>query len=91
MEKIAILSDIHGNIIALESVLDDIKKRGITRIFCLGDIVFKCNHPDLCVDRIKEVCEVVLLGNSDFAICNTCAKDKNFWTRNILGKIVLII
>ena len=86
MEKIAIISDIHGNIVALESVLDDIKKRGITKIFCLGDIVFKCNHPDLCVDRIKEMCEVVLLGNSDFAICKESAKNKNFWTRTVLGE-----
>ena len=34
MEKIAIISDVHGNITALNAVLDDIKKRGISKIFC---------------------------------------------------------
>ena len=41
MEKIAVISDIHGNIPALESVLQDIKLRGIERIICLGDLVEK--------------------------------------------------
>ena len=86
MDRIAIISDVHGNIVALESVLDDIKKRGINKIFCLGDSIFKCNHPDLVVDRLKEVCEVILIGNSDEAICNPNVKNKNFWTRNILGE-----
>ncbi len=41
MDKIAVISDIHGNIQALESVLNDIKLRGIERIICLGDLVGK--------------------------------------------------
>lgn len=41
MDKIAVISDIHGNIPALESVLQDIKLRGIKRIICLGDLVGK--------------------------------------------------
>ena len=36
MDKIAIISDIHGNITALNAVLEDIKKRNINRIFCLA-------------------------------------------------------
>ena len=35
----ALISDIHGNLEALEVVLDDIKKQGIEEIFCLGDII----------------------------------------------------
>ena len=34
MDKIAILSDVHGNITALDAVLNDIKQRGIKRIIC---------------------------------------------------------
>ena len=41
MDKIAVISDIHGNIPALESVLQDIKLRGVERIICLGDLVGK--------------------------------------------------
>ena len=39
--KIAIISDIHGNLEALKVVLDDIKSRGIDKIYCLGDIIAK--------------------------------------------------
>ena len=39
--KIAIISDIHGNLEALKSVLNDIKNRNIDKIYCLGDIIAK--------------------------------------------------
>lgn len=39
MTRIAILSDLHGNIAAIEAVLADLKHRGVGRIFCLGDLV----------------------------------------------------
>ena len=38
MEKIAVISDIHGNIPALQSVLKDIQTRKIEQIICLGDL-----------------------------------------------------
>lgn len=41
MEKIAIISDVHGNITALNAVLSDIKKRHIEKIFCLGGLCYK--------------------------------------------------
>lgn len=37
--KKAIISDIHGNLEALQAVLSDIKSQGITEIYCLGDVV----------------------------------------------------
>ena len=86
MEKIAIISDVHGNITALNSVLEDINKRNIKRIFCLGDCVTKCTHPDLVIDKIKENCEGILIGNCDYTICNPSAKNRNFWSRNIIGE-----
>ena len=39
MDKIAIISDIHGNLEALKAVLKDIQERNIDKIFCLGDII----------------------------------------------------
>jgi protein phosphatase len=65
MEKIAIISDIHGNLPALETVLKDIKDRDIKRIFCLGDLVGKGPDPAKAVDICREVCEVVIIGNHD--------------------------
>lgn len=86
MDKIAIISDIHGNITALNAVLKDIQKRNIDRIFCLGDSITKCTHPDLVIDKLRQVCEVILIGNCDYTICKPSSKNKNFWTRNILGE-----
>lgn len=65
MDKIAIISDIHGNLQALKSVLDDIRERNITRIFCIGDIIAKGTHQQECVNLVKENCEIVLKGNCD--------------------------
>ncbi len=86
MDKIAIISDVHGNITALNAVLEDIKARDIKRIFCLGDSIVKCANPDLVIDKLKEVCEVILIGNTDYAICCPEAKDKGFWSRVKIGE-----
>ena len=65
MDKIAIISDIHGNLEAINSVIEDIKERKIEKIFCLGDIVAKGAHQEECVNLIKENCEIVLKENCD--------------------------
>lgn len=65
MEKIAIISDIHGNLEALKSVMEDIKERNIDKIFCIGDIIAKGTHQQECVDLIRKNCEVVIKGNCD--------------------------
>jgi putative phosphoesterase len=39
MTKIALLSDLHGNLPAIEKVLEDMKTRSVERIFCLGDLI----------------------------------------------------
>ena len=86
MEKIAIISDIHGNISALNAVLGDIKKRNIKRIFGLGDYITKCVHPDLVVDTVRENCEVLLKGNSDDNICNPRVRAKKYWSYEKIGE-----
>lgn len=63
--KIAIISDIHGNLEALKSVLNDIESKNIKKIYCLGDIIAKGSHPKECIDLIRNRCEVVLKGNCD--------------------------
>ena len=63
--KIAIISDIHGNLEALKVTLKDIEKRNVDRIICLGDTIAKGIHPKECLDLIKEKCEIVLQGNCD--------------------------
>ena len=65
LERIALISDVHGNLSALEAVLADIEARGITRIFNLGDYVGKGPRGRAVVDRCRELCEVNILGNWD--------------------------
>lgn len=63
--KIAIISDMHGNLEALKATLKDIEKRKIDKIICLGDIIAKGVHPKECIELIREKCEIVLQGNCD--------------------------
>lgn len=63
--KIAIISDIHGNLEALKSTLKDIEKKKVDKIFCLGDILAKGIHPKECIDLIKKHCEIIIQGNCD--------------------------
>lgn len=63
--KIAIISDVHGNLEALKATLEDIKKRNIEKVYCLGDTIAKGVHPKECLNLIKKNCEVVLQGNTD--------------------------
>lgn len=65
MDKIAVISDIHGNLEALQTVLKDINNRGIKKIICLGDIIAKGTHQKECIELVKNNCEIVLKGNCD--------------------------
>lgn len=67
-ERIAIISDIHGNLTAFETVLAHIRASGITRIFNLGDLVGKGPRSAEVVDRCRDVCEVIVQGNWDHGI-----------------------
>ncbi|GAB3601031.1 metallophosphoesterase family protein [Microbacterium tumbae] len=65
LERIALISDVHGNLTALEAVLADIAHRGVTRIFNLGDTAGKGPRGEAAVRRCREVCEVNVRGNWD--------------------------
>jgi predicted phosphodiesterase len=65
LDRIALISDVHGNLTALEAVLDDIAGRGISRIFNLGDYVGKGPRGREVIDICRERCEVNILGNWD--------------------------
>ncbi len=86
MERIAIISDVHANITALQAVLEDIEKRNVNKIFCLGDSIVKGANPEKVVDILKEKCEVMLIGNTDYSVCNPEVINKNYWTRKKIGE-----
>lgn len=62
----AILSDIHGNLEALQAVLADAEAHGVSKIYCLGDLVGYGPDPIACVE-LAMAWPVVLLGNHDQA------------------------
>ncbi len=92
--KIAILSDIHSNLEALDAALEYIRGRDIDSIYCLGDIVGYGPNPNECVERIRENCKVALMGNHDYAAIgmadieyfNDYARASVFWTRDTLSQ-----
>ncbi|SKC68640.1 Predicted phosphodiesterase [Krasilnikoviella flava] len=59
------ISDVHGNLGALEAVLADIAARGIERVINLGDDAGKGPRGRAVVDRLREVCDVDVRGNWD--------------------------
>jgi len=88
--KRAIISDIHSNLEAFEAVLRDIESQEITEIYCLGDLVGYGPNPIECIDRMRALATVCLLGNHDQATLfdpegfNNSAERAIFWTREQL-------
>jgi len=77
MNKIAVISDIHGNYPALKAVLDDIDSDGIEDVICLGDIVGYYCQVNECIDMLRERKIYSLLGNHDYyMISGTCCNSR---------------
>ena len=69
--KIACISDIHGNKIALDNVLDDIKKEGADKILVLGDLAMGGYDPNYTIEKIFSIENVeIIQGNTDKLIVN---------------------
>lgn len=63
--RYAIISDIHGNLEALNAVLKDIELQKIDRIICLGDIISKGTHNSECLELVRTVADAIVCGNND--------------------------
>jgi len=85
--RIAIISDIHSNLAALERVLEDIETKSVDKILCLGDIIGYGPDPVACIDLVSQKCEWCLMGNHDFGVLyeptnfNAAAEAAAYWTR----------
>lgn len=62
---LAVISDIHGNLVALEAVLSAIAARRIERIVCLGDVAATGPQPHEVIARLRELGGPVVMGNTD--------------------------
>lgn len=69
--KVAVISDIHGNFQALESVMNDMKSNNVEKVFCLGDLAMAGPQPRLIIDLISKKPDwVVIQGNTDKMIAD---------------------
>ena len=90
--RIGVISDIHGNRFALESVLRDLDDIGIDRLICLGDIVGYGPDPAACLDLVFERDPIVVVGNHEEALLDPivatrfreAAREAIDWTRRRL-------
>lgn len=69
--KVAVLSDIHGNFQALESVMEDIKSNNCEHVFCLGDLAMAGPQPNKVIEFVKNQTNwTVIQGNTDKLIAD---------------------
>ncbi|NOR23501.1 MAG: metallophosphoesterase, partial [Desulforhopalus sp.] len=66
--KVAVLSDIHGNLEAFEAVRADLQQQGADRAICLGDNIGYGPNPDEVVCRLRQLGYTSVLGNHEFAL-----------------------
>jgi predicted phosphodiesterase len=92
--RIAVISDIHSNLHALEAVLTDIEAEAPDEVWCLGDVVGYGPRPNECADIVRERAAVVLVGNHDLAAIGKLATsdfgplaaESARWTEQALGE-----
>ncbi|HST14246.1 MAG TPA: metallophosphoesterase family protein [Gaiellaceae bacterium] len=91
--RFAVISDIHANLHALESVLADVDRDSVDEIWCLGDVVGYGPRPNECCDLIRERAAISLCGNHDLATLGLLdvaefsgdAATAARWTSSVLG------
>jgi len=88
----ALISDIHGNLEALQAVLADIRTQQVDETWCLGDVIGYGPNPCECLDLVIRNCRTTILGNHDQAALfdpegfNPVALQAIYWTRDQLDK-----
>lgn len=94
MTAYAVISDVHANLEALETVLEEIGKEGVDKILFLGDAVGYGPNPNECVELLRQKAAVMIAGNHDWAAVgmdsydnfNLYAKAAIEWTMKTLSK-----
>ena len=66
--RVAVISDIHANLHALDTVLAEIDAEDVTEIWCLGDVVGYGPRPNECCDLVRQRATHSLCGNHDLAV-----------------------
>jgi predicted phosphodiesterase len=91
--RVAVISDIHGNLAALEAVLVEIDAAAPDEIWCLGDMTGYGAKPNECVDVVRARSDVCLVGNHDLVVRGDLSVDEfspeaaaaATWSKTVLG------
>src|SRR2546423_10251917 len=91
--RVAVLSDIHGNLSALEAVFAALEADRPDEVWCLGDLVGYGARPNECCSAIEARASICLAGNHDLAVRGTIdlaefsgdAGAAASWTRSVLN------
>ncbi len=92
--RYVLISDIHGNLEALQAVLAFVRKLEPYQLYCLGDVVGYGANPRECMDILRDEANLILAGNHDLAVAgiissddfNPMAQAAVEWTRDQLGE-----
>ena len=93
--RVAVVSDIHGNLASLEAVLGAIGGHAVDAVWCLGDVVGYGPRPNECCSAVAERAALCLVGNHDVLALGGRALEHEFnpeaaeagrWTRSVLGE-----
>lgn len=91
--RYGVFGDIHGNLEALDIVIEAMRRERVDRFLCLGDIVGYGANPSECIARVRALDPVVVIGNHDLAAVgmldisafNPFAREAVLWCRQALG------
>lgn len=79
--KYAIISDVHGNLPALNAVLRDAEKKNVEGYIFVGDYCLSNPYPNECITRIRKLKNTyVIRGNEERYLENLVGKDQSTWT-----------
>jgi predicted phosphodiesterase len=93
MSRVAVISDIHGNLQALLAVLGALDELAVDEVVCLGDIVGYGPNPRECLELVAQRCQSIVRGNHDEGVLdrasladfNGLARTALLWTRSVLA------
>jgi diadenosine tetraphosphatase ApaH/serine/threonine PP2A family protein phosphatase len=90
--RVAVISDVHGNLHALEAGLGEIARERPDALWCLGDLVGYGPRPNECCELVRERADLCLVGNHDLGVLGELDLDDfapdaaaaALWTRTVL-------
>lgn len=79
--RFAIISDIHGNLPALNAVIEDAEREKVDKYIFCGDYCLSNPFPDECITRMKNISnKYIIRGNEEIYLKNLDGKDQSTWT-----------